>query len=192
VEERQEAAINGRRSQNSERVRAHLYERGFRQEPDRRVLVGEVDRGLPPRHRRRAPQGHGRSAVPPDDSDMHLGRERPPKTRPGTVIGGWQRGSLTPRMPPSLLPTTAPTATRAANSAARLTVVKLLIAKNIAVHRLTQSRSSRGSLISEPRTSKGGPLLPSLCSPLLFFAFRGFCRRPEERELKSELDVRPL
>lgn len=46
MEERQEAAINGRRSQNSERVRAHLYERGFRQEPDRRVLVGEVDRGL--------------------------------------------------------------------------------------------------------------------------------------------------
>jgi hypothetical protein len=23
---------------------------------------------------------------------MYLGRERPPKTRPGTVIGGWQRG----------------------------------------------------------------------------------------------------
>ena len=93
MEERQEAAINGRRSQNSERVRAHLYERGFRQEPDGRVLVGEVDRGLTSRHRRRAPQGHGRSAVPPDDSDMHLGRERPPKTRLGTVIGGWQRGS---------------------------------------------------------------------------------------------------
>jgi hypothetical protein len=27
---------------------------------------------------------------------MHLGRERPPKTGRGTVIGGWQRGSLTP------------------------------------------------------------------------------------------------
>src|SRR5436309_15899043 len=67
-----------------------------------------------------------------DDCDMLLGRERPPKTRPGTVFGGWQRGSLTPQMPPSLLPTTAPTATRAANSAARLTVVKLLIAKYIA------------------------------------------------------------
>jgi hypothetical protein len=46
--------------------------------------------------------------VVPDDCDMHLGRERPPKTRPGTVIGGWQRGSLTPQMPPSLLPTAAP------------------------------------------------------------------------------------
>jgi hypothetical protein len=49
-----------------------------------------------------------------------------------TSTGGWQRGSLTPQMPPSLLRTTAPTSTRAANSAARLTVVKLLIAKNIA------------------------------------------------------------
>ena len=102
---------------------------------------------------------------------MHLGRERPPKTRPGTVIGGWQRGSLTPRMPPSLLLTAAPTSTWAANRAARLTVVKLLITKNIATSPLTQSRSSRGLLISEPLTSKGGPLLPSLCSPLLFFAF---------------------
>jgi hypothetical protein len=50
----------------------------------------------------------------------------------GAMIGGWQRGSLTPQMPPSLLLTAAPTATRAAKSAARLTVVKLLIAKNIA------------------------------------------------------------
>ena len=56
----------------------------------------------------------------------------PLQTRPGTVIGGWQRGSLTPQMPPSLLLTAAPTATRAAKSAARLTAVKLLIAKNIA------------------------------------------------------------
>jgi len=55
----------------------------------------------------------------PDDSDMHLGRERPPKTGRGTAIGGWQRGSLTPRMTPSLLLTAAPTVTRAAQSAAR-------------------------------------------------------------------------
>jgi hypothetical protein len=131
VEERQEAAINGRRSQNSERVRAHLYERGFRQEPDRRVLVGEVDRGLTSRHRRRAPQGHGRRSVPPDDSDMHLGRERPPKTRLGTVIGGWQRGSLTPHMAASLLLTAAPTGKRAAQSAARCGTAKSFNAKHI-------------------------------------------------------------
>jgi hypothetical protein len=35
---------------------------------------------------------------------------------------------LTPQMPPSLLLTAAPTAARAANSAARLTAVKLLTA----------------------------------------------------------------
>ena len=64
----------------------------------------EVDAGMAHDIRRRTPQCQGRSAVLPDDSDMHLGRERPPKTRPGTVIGGWQRGSLTPQMPPSLLP----------------------------------------------------------------------------------------
>jgi hypothetical protein len=33
VEDRQEAAIIGRRGQNSERVRAHLYEREFRAKP---------------------------------------------------------------------------------------------------------------------------------------------------------------
>ena len=63
---------------------------------------------------------------------MHLGRERPLPTGPGTGSGGRQRGSLTPQMPPSPLLTAALTATRAAKSAARLTVVKLLIAKNIA------------------------------------------------------------
>jgi hypothetical protein len=29
---------------------------------------------------------------------VNLGRERPPETGRGTVIGGWQRGSLTPQM----------------------------------------------------------------------------------------------
>ena len=43
MEERQEAAINGRRSQNSERVRAHLYEREFRAKPVRRA-DGERER----------------------------------------------------------------------------------------------------------------------------------------------------
>jgi hypothetical protein len=102
---------------------------------------------------------------------MHLGRERPPKTRPGTVIGGWQRASLTPQMPPSLQPTTAPTATRAANSAARLTVVKLLIAKNIATS-ATAAITFLSRLVDQ-RTAheRGGPLLRTLCSPLLFFAF---------------------
>ena len=43
MEERQEAAIDGRRSQNSERVRAHLYEREFRAKPVRRA-DGERER----------------------------------------------------------------------------------------------------------------------------------------------------
>ena len=32
-------------------------------------------------------------------------------------------------------------------------------------------KEHRSLLNSEPRTSKAGPLLPGLCSPLLFFAF---------------------
>ena len=146
--------------------------------------------GRGPRHRTHSPQCSGRSAVLPDDGDMHLRRERPPKIRRGTMIGGWQRGSLTPQMPPSLLLTAAPTPTRAANSAARLTVVKLLIAKNIAVHRLTQSRSSRGSLISEPRTSKGDHcsevcVPPSFSSLSSILAASGRARTPG-RETRLE------
>ncbi len=152
------------------RVRVHLYERGFRQKPDSRVLVDEVDAGMA--HdigsALRSVMDEARSA----GRQRHAsGRERPPKTRLGTVIGGWQRGSLTPQMPPSPLLTAAPTATRAAKSAARLTVVKLLITRDIAtsppdaitfLSRLVDQRTAR---------EHGGPLLPSLCSPLLFFAF---------------------
>ena len=56
----------------------------------------------------------------------------PLPTGPGTGSGGWQRGSLTPQMTPSPVLTAAPTAKRAAQSAARLIAVKLLIAKDIA------------------------------------------------------------
>jgi hypothetical protein len=152
-------------------VRVHLYERGFRQKPDRRVLVDEVDADMIHDTGGALRNVTDEARVVPDDSDMYLGRERPPKTRPGTVIGGRQRGSLTPQMPPSLLPAIGPTATRAANSAARLTVVKLLIAKNIAT-----SPTEAITLLSRPvdqRTAheQGGPPLPSLCSPRLPFAF---------------------
>ena len=95
----------------------------------------------------------------------------PLPTGPGTRSGGWQRGSLTPQMPPSLLPTIAPTATRAANSAARLSVAKLLIAKNIASSPIDAITLLSRLIYSEARTSKRGPLLPRLWSPLLFFAF---------------------
>ena len=46
--------------------------------------------------------------------DMHLGVSDPRKPGPGPRSGGWQRGSLTPQMPPSPALTAAPTATRAA------------------------------------------------------------------------------
>jgi hypothetical protein len=46
VEERQEAAIVGRCSQNSERVRAHLYEREFRAKPVTQT-DGERERDAP-------------------------------------------------------------------------------------------------------------------------------------------------
>jgi hypothetical protein len=62
---------------------------------------------------------------------MHLGRERPPKTRRGTATGGWQWGSLTPQMPPSPLSTAAPTATRAAQSVACRSVAKSLTRNDI-------------------------------------------------------------
>jgi hypothetical protein len=80
-------------------------------------------------------------------------------------------GSLTPQMPTSLLLPAAPTAARAAASAARLTVLKSLIAKNIATSPGDATTLPRGELITEPRTSEGGPLLPSLWSPRPFFAF---------------------
>jgi hypothetical protein len=102
---------------------------------------------------------------------MDLGRERPPKTCPGTVIGGWQRGSLTPQMPPRLLPTTAPTATRAAQSAARSTVVKSLIANNIATSPSSRNHVDPRRVDHRTAHEPGGPLLPSLWSPRLFFAF---------------------
>ena len=77
MEERREAAIVGRRSQNSERVRAHLYERTFRAKPVRRC-DGARERGaqqsrIMRRNRRLSKTG----AVRPDDWDSHLGRERP-------------------------------------------------------------------------------------------------------------------
>ena len=63
---------------DSVRVRVHLYERCFRQKPVKRVPADEVHVVVQARHRRRTRRCYGRSAVLPDDSDMHHGRERPP------------------------------------------------------------------------------------------------------------------
>ena len=63
---------------------------------------------------------------------MLLGRERPPLFKRGTSTGGWQRGSLTPQMPPLLSLTAAPTTTRAAESAAHHFAQNPHTAKDIA------------------------------------------------------------
>lgn len=81
------------------------------------------------------------------------------------------RRTTAPQMPPSLLPTAAPSATRAAKNAARCVSVKLQIAKNIATS--PADAIAFRSRLFDQRTAheQGGPLLRSLCSPRLFFAF---------------------
>jgi hypothetical protein len=95
----------------------------------------------------------------------------PLPTGPGTGSGGWQRGSLTPQMPPSLLPTAALTSTRAAKSAARLTAVKSNNGQDIAeVTALVLTLYRHRLLATEQRATKG-TTAPASVVPLLFFAF---------------------
>jgi hypothetical protein len=98
---------------------------------------------------------HRRSAVLPDGCDMHLRRERPPFFKRGTSTGGWQRGSLTPRMPPSLLLTAALTATRAAQSAARCIAPNPHIAKDIAESRARNHLDLVAQLTAEQYAREG-------------------------------------
>ena len=95
-------------------VRVHLYERSFPAKPVSRVHVRRKQQRHRTRHAWLTRRCHGSSAVLPDEDDTHLERERPPESRRGTAIGGWQRGSLTPQMPQPLLLTAAFTAPRAA------------------------------------------------------------------------------
>ena len=135
-------------------MRVQLHERCFRRKPDKRIPVDEV----------RARLSHDTSGAlggVTDEarfrrtgSDIHLGRERPPKTRPGTVIGGWQRESLTPQMTPSLLLTAAPTATRAAQSAARCIATKSHTATNMADQRGSQRRGPGRVICNEQLTTR--------------------------------------
>jgi hypothetical protein len=95
------------------------------------------------------------------------GRERPPKTGGRDRDRGVAEGSLTPQMPTSLLLTGAPTATRAATSAALYPRAKLLIVSNVA-KRDMPSRSL-GPRVGQTKYAidAGGPLLPGLWSPRL-------------------------
>ena len=151
---------------DSVEVRVHLYERSFPAKPVSRVHVRRKRQRHRARHARLTRRCHGPSAVLPDDSDTHPGRERPPTDRGrGTGFGGWQRGSLTPQMPPPLLLTAALTSTRAAQSAARYSAAKSYTAKNIAGSTHLATTLTRPRAWQRTARQGGGTLLPRLCSP---------------------------
>ena len=150
---------------DSVEVRVHLYERSFPAKPVSRVHVRRKQQRHRTRHARLTRRCHGSSAVLPDDGDTHPGRERPHGSRPGTGFGGWQRGSLTPQMPPPLLLTAALTSTRAAQSAARCSPTKSHTAKNIAESTRLATTLTRPRGWERTGRQGGGTLLPSLCSP---------------------------
>ena len=163
MEERQEAAINGRRSQNSERVRAHLYEREFRRKPvscaDGAGERGRAGRSIV-RHTR---QCHGHPRFPPDERDMHLGRERPPFFK----AQNHDRRVANAPDAPRLQLTVALSATRAAQNAARPSAAKSHTAKNIAELTRLALTLTRPRGCERTGRQRGGTLLPSLCSPPL-------------------------
>ena len=137
------------------------------------VLDGARERGAHGvRIMRRTRRCHGHGAVPPDERDMHLGRERPPKIRPGTVIGGWQRGSLTPRMPRSLLLTAAPHVTRAAQSAARCGTAKSFNANYIDGSRSRGRRLTAEHVGTRVARLRTGTTAPVSVVPPLFLRLR--------------------
>ena len=84
----------------------------------------------------------------------------------GTGFGGWQRGSLTPPMPASLLPTAALSATRAAQSAARCSAAKSHTGTNIAESTRLAATLTRRRGWKRNGSPGRGTLLPSLCSPI--------------------------
>jgi hypothetical protein len=99
---------------DSERVRVHRYERCFRRKPVKHVPAHQVHVGVT----------HDTGGALGDVTDEARfcrttatciwGVGGPPLFNCGTSTGGWQRGSLTPQMSRSLLPTAALSATRAA------------------------------------------------------------------------------
>ena len=78
--------------QDSERVRAHLYERKFRAKPVRQCEASvkrQPRRGGIVRRTRQRPETF---AVRPDERDIGIGRERPPLTGPWGEEGGMAVG----------------------------------------------------------------------------------------------------
>jgi hypothetical protein len=153
------------RGGDSVRVRVHLYERRFRRKTDRRVLVDEVVAGVTHSTGSALHNVMDEARLCRRTATCIWGGSDPPFSGRRTSTGGWQRGSLTPQMPASLLLTAAPTATRAAKSAARLTAVKSHNGKDIAEATalvLTFNGIAFRRLSSVPQR---GPLLPRVWSP---------------------------
>ena len=148
------------------RVRVHPYERCFRRKPVRRVPADEVHVGVTHDTGRALGDVTDEARFCRTTATWMWGVSDPRKTRSGTVIGGWQRGSLTPQMPPSQLPTLALVATRAAQRAARCTGAKSLSAKGIAESTCLNATLTPAAVRSEATSRGGGTLLPRLCSPL--------------------------
>ena len=163
----------GRRStaaavRNSERVRAHLYERMFRAKPVSRAdaQMNRAARRIVRRTRRLTRT----ASVRPDERDMHLGRERPPRAGPGAKRGVAEGVAHAPLASDMLSDSGADSVT-GGTERRPLTVVKSLIAKTSPVHRLTQSPSSRGSLIAN-RARERGTTAPESVFPPPFLRLR--------------------
>ena len=166
MEQRQEAAINGRRSQNSERVRAHLYEREFQPKP---VICanGARERGRDRRLNRAAHSTASRTrAVPPDERNMRRGRERPLELDHGAKKGVAEGVAHAPDAC-SLLLTPAPRGIWAAQGAAWRSAAKSLtvreIGKSPCDKEVILSRHSRAS-----RARGTGERCSRVCVPLSF------------------------
>jgi hypothetical protein len=77
---------------DSVEVRVHLYERSFPAKPVSRVHVRRKQQRHRTRHARLTRRCHGSSAVLPDDSDTHPGRERPPRIEARDRVRGVAEG----------------------------------------------------------------------------------------------------
>ena len=150
---------------DSVEVRVHLYERSFPAKPVSRVHVRRKQQRHRTRHARLTRRCHGSSAVLPDDSDTHPGRERPPRIEARDRVRGVAEG-VAHAPDASATATDSPlTSTRAAQSAARYSTVKSHTAKNIAGSTHLATTLTRPRAWQRKARQGGGTLRPHLCSP---------------------------
>ena len=98
---------------------------------------------------------HGRGAVCRTNATCTCGVSDPPRAASGAKSGGERWGSLTPRMLHPVLPTVAPTPTRAAQSAAPGNAPKPLIRKDIDQSICILAMSTQPRVSGEPRVEQG-------------------------------------